>query len=735
MKLIYLLRLGLLLTVIMLAGCGGGSSGGGGSSHTNALPDPVAPPATEPTPEPTPEPPPEPPTPEPTPVDISPLRPVNSAEKFAASIRNGLRLVLDGGVGGYFLGTGSDQLDFSPAPDPSSSSGGFSTTNVQVAGVDEGDFVKYDGRHLYVYRSPYYYRDRGEWRQPSLRILQTLPEQAAVEVIGELALTRDEGIDALYLVDGEQQASAVVTLTQRRATEEDQAGLPADSVLIEGVLQTRVDVIDVTDPRTPSLDWRLEFQGAIVSTRKIDNTLYLVAHHSILSHYYAYLSQLPLTEGGGSPWEDIDLESIPIDKLLPRYRTNGGKTQPLLAPSSCLVARQPDDDSGLVDLFSVIALDLNTRQFASPLCLHTPVNGIYSSADNLYLNATLYQYTIVEPEPEPDQTEPPMPVDEPATDETSPATPMRVREVFTVIHKIALANNDPAYRATGQVAGELGWQAPQFRMDELGDDLRVVSTTDLNPEPKHQLSILRDNNEGTLQMVASLPNADQPAAIGKPGEQIYAVRFFGERAFIVTFERTDPLYTLDLSDPLRPRISGELEIPGFSNYLHPINESWILSVGNEVVNGITGGIKVELFDIREGNPRSVGSTTIGRAGSLSTASDDHRALTFLSDTSGDMLKMALPVHVADTPLPQSNFFDWTHSGLYLFEISGLNTDAAVLQEAGAIISARRDDDGVNRPIRYPGGRSVLHDEAVFYIYNGSVWSAFWNTPETAIGDQ
>ena len=80
--------------------------------------------------------------------------------------------------------------------------------------------------------------------------------------------------------------------------------------------------------------------------------------------------------------------------------------------------------------------------------------------------------------------------------------------------------------------------------------------------------------------------------LGEEGERIYGVRFMGERGYIVTFRQTDPLYTLDLSNPTAPRVAGQLKIPGYSAYLHPVGENQLLGVGREGT-----AVKTSLFDV------------------------------------------------------------------------------------------------------------------------------------------
>ena len=117
-------------------------------------------------------------------------------------------------------------------------------------------------------------------------------------------------------------------------------------------------------------------------------------------------------------------------------------------------------------------------------------------------------------------------------------------------------------------------------------------------------------------------------------ERIYSTRFMGNRLYMVTFKRIDPLFVIDLSDPKKPEILGKLKIPGFSDYLHPYDEKHIIGVGKETGdNGWGGvsikGVKLSLFDVSDvNNPKQVDTYEVGTAGTDSEALRDHKAFLF-----------------------------------------------------------------------------------------------------------
>jgi uncharacterized secreted protein with C-terminal beta-propeller domain len=124
------------------------------------------------------------------------------------------------------------------------------------------------------------------------------------------------------------------------------------------------------------------------------------------------------------------------------------------------------------------------------------------------------------------------------------------------------------------------------------------------------------------------------------GEQIYAVRFIGDIGYVVTFRQVDPLYIVDLSDPADPRVAGELKIPGYSAYLHPVGDGLLLGIGQDAdSSGRTTGLQASLFDVSDpANPVRIDSEGFG-TGATSEVEYDHHAFSFFS---GDSLAV-LPI--------------------------------------------------------------------------------------------
>lgn len=572
---------------------------------------------------------------------------------------------------------------------------GFSETNTHVSGVDEADYVKYDGQYLYISAS-----SSGEYDSLStIRIMETNPANAEITEVGTIETTSKAwgSVNELYLVGDENGTNELVTTQSNwnyvsvNFGPEEIFNDYASSVTINEI---NITSYDVSDPSSAVETFNITIDGDIQSSRKIGNILYLVTrftpHFDDIRYYF--------TESEQSALEDNEarISSLTLEDALPTMRINGGESQPLLQASDCLIPADSNELHGYSTLITVVAIDLEQHEVLSANCLNTQISGIYANQNSLYIGGSSYRT-------------------------------WESHESFTVVHKFNLGRSID-YRSTGIIPGWLGWQNPSFRMDEHDGSFRIVTTEGNWFNTIHRLTILQDDaTSDTMTVIAELPNDTQTAAIGKPGEDIYAVRFVGDRGYIVTFERTDPLYVLDLSVANAPVIAGELEVPGFSSYLHPIGANYLLGIGQDADNeGQLSGTKVSLFDIRDiSAPELISSETFGERGSWTSVLNDLRSITFLSPNS-DQVRFAVPISLNSEP------WVWEEDSLHLFEINGLDASTVSLNFVGKIIAAERSETNTWRSYSNLD-RSVLHDEAVYYSHNNEVWASFWSSPNAATG--
>jgi uncharacterized secreted protein with C-terminal beta-propeller domain len=215
----------------------------------------------------------------------------------------------------------------------------------------------------------------------------------------------------------------------------------------------------------------------------------------------------------------------------------------------------------------------------------------------------------------------------------------------TVIHRVAIDKSNLEYQASGEVTGQV---LNQFSMDERDGYFRIATTKN-----RAWSNYVEDEKE--LESYSNLfvldKNLDEVGKVENlaPGERIYSVRFMQNRAYLVTFKQTDPLYVIDLSLATAPKVLGELKIPGFSNYLHPYDDNYLIGLGKDTEESEWGGVrtkglKLSLFDVRDvGNPKEVDVYMMGDAGSDSIALSDHKAFLF----SKEKALLAIPVSIRE----------------------------------------------------------------------------------------
>ncbi len=184
----------------------------------------------------------------------------------------------------------------------------------------------------------------------------------------------------------------------------------------------------------------------------------------------------------------------------------------------------------------------------------------------------------------------------------------------TNIARFSVEGTSIGYTGGGMVEGTL---LNQFSMDEHEGNLRLA-TTSWNQDSVNAVYVL-DKNMNQIGAVENLA----------PGERIFSARFMGDMGYIVTFRQIDPLFVIDLSDPAKPVVTGELKVPGFSNYLHPLSQDVLLGIGQDIdeKTGRQQGIKLSLFDVSDsGMPKEIGNLILGDTGSYAEVLHNHKAL-------------------------------------------------------------------------------------------------------------
>jgi uncharacterized secreted protein with C-terminal beta-propeller domain len=211
-------------------------------------------------------------------------------------------------------------------------------------------------------------------------------------------------------------------------------------------------------------------------------------------------------------------------------------------------------------------------------------------------------------------------------------------------------------------------------MDEYNTFFRIATTTgyswDNNNPSKNNIFVLDEN----LVQVSSIEDIAS-------GEQIYSARFLGDKAYLVTFKNTDPFYTIDMSDPYNPEILGYLKIPGYSNYLHPYDETHIIGIGKDTIESGNPnfawyqGIKIALFDVSDfENPVEVDKIIIGDRGTDSPALYDHKAFLFSKEKELLVIPISLYEINEETKnkydtFPGPDYGEFTFQGAFVFKLN------------------------------------------------------------------
>jgi uncharacterized secreted protein with C-terminal beta-propeller domain len=451
--------------------------------------------------------------------------------------------------------------------------GDFSATNEQVAGVNEADVIKTDGKYIYVALGK------------SIKIY--LANNGNPILTDEIVMTVDPDTGQyIQLTEMYTEGDRLVVLGARNTFYDWIRPIPESmestkrSVMPnrENKSYTYCGVYSIDENGKSHLIKELEIEGSLLSSRKIDNVVYLVTNQYLYSNFDSE-NFMPTFR---DTTQNNDYRQIPIDRIM--YYPNRLSSNYLI----------------------ISAIDImKDKEPASINAFLGSGNLVYMSNDALYVAGNDF-YTIW--------------------------------GTITNISKFNVVGTKIGFAGGGMVDGSI---LNQFSMDEFQGNLRVA-TTNWQQDSKNAVYIL----DGSLNQIGSIENI-------APTERIYSTRFMGDKGYIVTFRQIDPLFVLDFSDPTSPRITGELKIPGFSNYLHPISQDVLLGIGQDVdeKTGTQLGIKLSLFDVSDhGKPREINYLVLGSSGSYAEVLTNHKALMLnpdrnmiafdasLSNTSGDYQK-------------------------------------------------------------------------------------------------
>ncbi|MEN3051458.1 MAG: beta-propeller domain-containing protein [Candidatus Methanosuratincola petrocarbonis] len=448
----------------------------------------------------------------------------------------------------------------------------YSTTNIQVAGVDEADIVKSDGEYLYVASGDTVY------------IVKAYPPGEA-RVVSKIALNNSYSQE-IY-INGDRlviigNGYSVVTFKAYPVS----------------VANSFVRVYDITDRSSPELARELVVNGTISGSRMIGEYVYIV------SQEYPYVY-------------DFDSQDYRIE--LPAYACDGSTKE--TKPEEIYYIESQESHYLFMTVISLNVID-DSIPPSDETFLAGASSTMYVSPENMYLVAhRSYPVRIMI---------------------IAPSSSAEDWKEETLIYRLSLKDGKIALEASGSVPGGI---LNQYSMDEHNGHFRVATTEWTSNGSKNAIYVMNMKMEivGSLEGIA-------------PGERIYSARFMGDRCYLVTFRQVDPFFVIDLSDPSSPSVLGYLKIPGYSSYLHPLDEDHIIGLGKEGNN-----LKLSLFNVEDVSaPREVAKFGLNYTYSDSESLYDPKAFLF----SAERQLLAIPVGWTE------DYGAWKYSqGAFVFNVS------------------------------------------------------------------
>jgi uncharacterized secreted protein with C-terminal beta-propeller domain len=591
---------------------------------------------------------------------------------------------------GSWWGLAAHTYDSAPLPATTSTAGpgaggDFTGTNNQVDGVDEADHVKTDGEHLYVIAGDGVdiLDVSGAGTLAAVSHVTTPGEERALFLHGtKLTVISQESRWAPLVDDGSTTVGRFVGCWNYRWQS-----------------QVCVTVVDVSAAGQPVILETTRLDGWFVDGRAIDDRVIVVTQDSFAIPAPAIIAIPPPARAGGGDAAGSDAVVTPatvptaesslivfdpaIGTILPpiaddgtryvyedatAYRARlarawdetaipgytvtvaaGSSGGDLLVPGRTYLPVAPRDDS----LLSVVSFDVNNAVPGpdSTTAVAGVSGQVYASASSLYVWATNYGNWWDNL----DQT------------------------WTTNIYKFDLGGAAVPLVALGAVPG---MAINQFAFDETAAGLlRVATTAGWGDAASSGVFVLQVAAGGNLRTVGSVTGL-------APGERIYSVRFIGDRGYVSTFRQVDPLFVIELSRPTAPRVVGQLKIPGFSSYLHPLDAGRLLGIGRDVdpVTGQVLGLQLSIFDVSSAaNPLRTATYTFPGNGwdSWSAALWDHHALGWFA-TQG----------ILAIPVQQGGWGEGGSTGLVVFKVEP-DKGAAAFTNLGRI----DHEDDVTRSVR------------------------------------
>ena len=428
---------------------------------------------------------------------------------------------------------------------------------------------------------------------------------------------------------------------------------------------TSAKLYNVKDKINPTLERTVEVEGDYLTARMIGSNVYIASNKYM---YYAYIC---------NTYKSTELNE---DDFKPHYLDTATSNETKSINFDCIYYIPEFEDTNYLN---IVAFNITNNQEANVESYLGAGEEIYASKENLYVTKTKYDYE--------------------RKNKTS---------ITTEIYKFNLNNANCTFAKAGDVPGSV---LNQFSMDECNGYFRIATTdsTSWNSE---------SNTNNLYVLNVNLESIGKIEGLAK-GERIYSVRFMGNRAYMVTFVETDPLFVIDLSNPTTPTVLGELKIPGYSKYLHPYDETHLIGIGEdtEVVNYgygdrvVTNGMKMAMFDVTDpNNPQELYNVKIGEKGTYSELLYNHKALLFSKEKN----IIAFPISITE------NDYKVTFQGAIVYGVS---------LEKGFELKTKISNSATDYDRYYSRNRVeriIYIKDTLFTLSNGLIKAVDLNTFET-----
>ncbi|MCK4554450.1 beta-propeller domain-containing protein [Candidatus Parcubacteria bacterium] len=564
----------------------------------------------------------------------------------------------------------------------------FSKTNVQVEGVDEADIIKTDGKYIYAVS------------QKNLFIVNAYPADQA-KVIAKIAFeSRPQDIyiqDNSLVVFGHDDLIYKTELYKNFRRRSN---------------YTFFKVFDITDRKNPKQVRDLDFEGNYSNSRMIGDYVYFVTQNR--NYYYDDEMPVPRILEDGKvmtqdcslssvrcyvpdvyyfdiPYQSYNFTSVNAINVKDHKRVVSGDVYLLSGNQNMYVSQNniyitytkhiSEYQLMMEVMKEVVHPKLNIKNQERIAKIEAVENFILSQQEKMNkINYIVERYISSLTDDEQDKLE----------DEVEKNLKQKYADISkelekTVIHKIAVSDGALEYKTFGEVTGQV---LNQFSMDERDGYFRIATTKNRTwsrfenerQESYNNLYVL----DSGLKIVGALENLAE-------GEKIYSVRFMQNRAYMVTFKQIDPLFVIDLTDPKNPKVLGELKIPGYSDYLHPYDDTTLIGLGKDTGESEWGGVKIKglklsLFDVSDvSDPKEIDVYIMGDSGSDSIALHDHKAFLF----SRDKNLLSIPVSIRES-LDGRSWGKMTFSGAAVFKVdkTGFELKGKIDHSDGGRISDR-----------------------------------------------